>query len=113
MPDIYTDASRQLQDQFDTRRLADRVGEIVHDVIDDHDRAFIERMDMFFLATSGEDNQPACSYKGGEPGFVRVVSRGSSRRTSRRRVHSRASVSSSHSRGTSRRSMRSHCCVSG
>jgi predicted pyridoxine 5'-phosphate oxidase superfamily flavin-nucleotide-binding protein len=73
MPDIYTDASRQLQDQFDTRRLADRVGEIVHDVIDDHDRAFIERMDMFFLATVDELGHANCSYKGGEPGFVRVV----------------------------------------
>ena len=54
MPDIYHDGSRQLQDQFDTRRLADRVGEIVHDIIDDHDRALIERMDMFFLATVDE-----------------------------------------------------------
>ena len=73
MPDIFNEGSRQLQDQFDTRRLADRVGEIVHDVIDDNDRAFIERMDMFFLATVDEQGHANCSYKGGEPGFVRVV----------------------------------------
>jgi MmyB-like transcription regulator ligand binding domain len=29
-------------------------------------------MDMFFLATGDADGQPQCSYKGGDPGFVRV-----------------------------------------
>ena len=28
---------------------------------------------MFFLATADADGQPQCSYKGGEPGFVRVL----------------------------------------
>ena len=28
---------------------------------------------MFFLATADEHGAPQCSYKGGEPGFVRVV----------------------------------------
>jgi predicted pyridoxine 5'-phosphate oxidase superfamily flavin-nucleotide-binding protein len=70
----YHDASRRLQDRFDTRRLADRIVErIVHDRIDDDDRAIIERQDMFFLATADRDGQPQCSYKGGAPGFVRVV----------------------------------------
>jgi predicted pyridoxine 5'-phosphate oxidase superfamily flavin-nucleotide-binding protein len=71
--DIFHDGSRQLQDAFDTRRLADRVGEIVKDHIDQHDRAFIERMDMFFLATVDEQGHANCSYKGGDPGFVRVL----------------------------------------
>ena len=70
----YHDASRRLQDRFDTRRLADRIVErIVRDRIDDDDRAFIERQDMFFLATADRDGQPQCSYKGGAPGFVKVV----------------------------------------
>ena len=42
-------------------------------VIDAEDRAFIERMDMFFLATADAEGRPHCSYKGGDPGFVRVV----------------------------------------
>src|SRR5713226_5344256 len=71
---LYSAASRKLQDRFDTRRLADRIEErIVHDRIDDGDRAFIEARDMFFIATTDEDGQPQCSYKGGEPGFVRVL----------------------------------------
>ena len=71
---LYHDGSRELQDRFDTRRLADRIEErIVHDHIDEGDRAFIEARDMFFIATTDEDGQPQSSYKGGEPGFVRVL----------------------------------------
>ena len=71
---MYHGGSRELQDRFDTRRLADRIEErIVHDAIDDGDRAFIEARDMFFLATADEHGRPQCSYKGGEPGFVRVL----------------------------------------
>ena len=71
---LYSAASRKLQDRFDTRRLADRIEErIVHDRIDEGDRAFIEARDMFFIATTDEEGQPQCSYKGGEPGFVRVL----------------------------------------
>jgi uncharacterized protein len=71
---IYHDGNRHFQDRFDTRRLADRIEErIVHDSIDGDDRAFIEARDMFFLATADEDGAPQCSYKGGEPGFVRVL----------------------------------------
>ena len=71
---LYHDASRKLQDRFDTRRLADRIEErIVRDRIDDDDRAFIEARDMFFIATTDEHGQPQCSYKGGDAGFVRVL----------------------------------------
>ena len=75
MSSTYNDGSRRLQDRFDTRRLADRLDErFVQDpTIGPEDRAFIERMDMFFLATADADGRPQCSYKGGEPGFVKVL----------------------------------------
>jgi predicted pyridoxine 5'-phosphate oxidase superfamily flavin-nucleotide-binding protein len=70
----YHDGSRELQDRFDTRRLADRLEEVkVRDTIGPDDRTFIERCDMFFLATADADGRPQCSYKGGAPGFVRVL----------------------------------------
>jgi uncharacterized protein len=71
----YREGSRALQDRFDTRRLADRLDEkfLANPVIDADDRALIERMDMFFLATADADGRPQCSYKGGDPGFVRVL----------------------------------------
>src|SRR3954452_14418901 len=71
---MYHDESRRLQDRFDTRRLADRIDErLVRDFLDADDRAFVERCDMFFLATADAEGRPQCSYKGGEPGFVRVL----------------------------------------
>ncbi len=70
----YHDGQRHFQDRYDTRRLADRIEKVLHrDHIDDADRAFIERADMFFLATADAEGRPQCSYKGGEPGFVRVL----------------------------------------
>ena len=74
MTEIYHEGARELQDRFDTRRLADRLEEVkVHAAITEDDRAFIERMDMFFLATADAQGRPQCSYKGGDPGFVTVV----------------------------------------
>ena len=75
MSGAYNSGSRRLQDRFDTRRLADRLEEkfLSRPIIDEQDRAFIERMDMFFLATADAEGRPQCSYKGGDPGFVRVL----------------------------------------
>jgi predicted pyridoxine 5'-phosphate oxidase superfamily flavin-nucleotide-binding protein len=73
--ETYHDGHRLLQERFDTRRLADRLDErfVQRGSIDADDKAFIERQDMFFLATADEQGRPNCSYKGGEPGFVRVL----------------------------------------
>ena len=72
---MYHEGSRLLQDRFDSRRIADRLAEVLHrTVFTDDDRAFIESRPMFFLATADAAGGPDCSYKGGHPGFVRVVS---------------------------------------
>ncbi|HEV8321021.1 MAG TPA: pyridoxamine 5'-phosphate oxidase family protein [Myxococcota bacterium] len=74
MSDAYHAGSRRLQDRFDTRRLADRIAErLVKDRLGSEERALIEGMDFFFLATADAQGRPSCSYKGGDPGFVRVV----------------------------------------
>lgn len=74
-PGPYRSGARALQDAHDTRRLADRLQERFLDdaSIGPEDRAFIEARDMFFLATADADGRPQCSYKGGAPGFVRVL----------------------------------------
>jgi len=70
----HSEGAREVQDRFDTRRLADAISSrTVHDTINDGDRQFIERMDMFFIATEGSNGLLDCSYKGGEPGFVKVL----------------------------------------
>jgi hypothetical protein len=71
---MYHPESRELQDRFDSRRIADRLEEVtVHEEFTPEDRAFIERCSMFFLATADSEGWPDCSYKGGLPGFVRVL----------------------------------------
>lgn len=71
---MYHDGSRELQDQFGTRPLADRLAErLARDAFTDEDRAFIESRPLFFLATADASGRPDCSYKGGLPGFVRIV----------------------------------------
>jgi predicted pyridoxine 5'-phosphate oxidase superfamily flavin-nucleotide-binding protein len=74
MPFEYSEASRHLQDRFDTRRLANRLADVkIHREFTDADREFIQAQSMFFLATVDQHGQPTCSYKGGDAGFVTVV----------------------------------------
>jgi len=71
---MYHEGMRKLQDARETRRLADRLEQVtVHTGFTEQDRAFIERCPMFFVATADADGRPDCSYKGGLPGFVRVL----------------------------------------
>jgi uncharacterized protein len=74
MSDIYGEHHRALQDEFDTRRLADRVEEsIIADKIGDQDKLFIESREFFFLSTVDPSGQPTVSFKGGPKGFVKVL----------------------------------------
>lgn len=71
---LYHRGNRELQDRFDTRRLADRLDDLlVSDTISASDAAFIGSVDHFFLATVSPDGMPTAGYTGGAPGFVRVV----------------------------------------
>lgn len=71
---MYHDGMRVLQDQRDTRRLADRLEQVtVRATFTSEDREFIERCPMLFIATADAHGHPDCSYKGGMPGFVRVL----------------------------------------
>jgi predicted pyridoxine 5'-phosphate oxidase superfamily flavin-nucleotide-binding protein len=71
---LYRPSHRELQARHDTTRLADRIeATLFREQFTAEDRAFIERLDMFFLATADAAGRPSCSFKGGDPGFVRVT----------------------------------------
>jgi hypothetical protein len=71
---MYHDGNRQLQDRFDSRRISDRLEEkLTRKEFTPDDKLFIEGLPYFFLATADAEGQPDCSFKGGEPGFVRVT----------------------------------------
>ncbi|HXF87443.1 MAG TPA: pyridoxamine 5'-phosphate oxidase family protein [Xanthobacteraceae bacterium] len=71
---MYHAGNRALQDQFDSRRIADRLEQkLTRTAFTEDDKAFIESCFYFFLATADADGRPDCSFKGGSPGFVRVT----------------------------------------
>ncbi len=74
MSSMYHRGQRALQERFDTVPLADRLEAVkVRPALSPQDQAFIAARDMFFLATADAEGRPTCSYKGGDPGFVRVL----------------------------------------
>jgi len=74
MVELYTPEQRKLQEDFGTEQLADAHSAIIvsEDIPDDH-AAFISSRDFFFLSTVNHLGEPTVSYKGGAPGFVRVI----------------------------------------
>jgi predicted pyridoxine 5'-phosphate oxidase superfamily flavin-nucleotide-binding protein len=74
MSRLYEEQHRALQDRFQSRPMADRIEQIaLKTEIGPEDQAFIESRDFFFLTTVDHQSRPTVSYKGGAPGFVRVV----------------------------------------
>ena len=74
MAEFYTETQRQLQNEFGTVNLADRILEaVVAEELSDQQAEFINSRNMFYLSTIDEFGFPSCSYKGGQFGFVRVV----------------------------------------
>lgn len=71
---MYHEGNRSLQDRFDSRRISDRLEEkLTRTKFTDEDKAFIESLPFFFVATADAQGRPDCSFKGGPPGFVRVT----------------------------------------
>jgi predicted pyridoxine 5'-phosphate oxidase superfamily flavin-nucleotide-binding protein len=71
---MYHAGNRSLQDAFGSRALADRLAQkLRRDRFNDDDKAFVEGVGFFFLATADAEGRPDCSFKGGPPGFVRIA----------------------------------------
>ncbi|MDZ4762764.1 MAG: pyridoxamine 5'-phosphate oxidase family protein [Alphaproteobacteria bacterium] len=71
---MFHDGNRELQEAFGSTALADRLVErLRRSRFSEDDKAFIESLDYFFLATASADGRPDSSFKGGAPGFVQVV----------------------------------------
>jgi uncharacterized protein len=74
MSAMYHEGNRRLQDKFDSRRISDRLEEkLTHSQFTEGDKTIVESAAYFFLATADAEGRPDCSFKGGMPGFVRVV----------------------------------------
>ncbi|WP_116813399.1 pyridoxamine 5'-phosphate oxidase family protein [Steroidobacter cummioxidans] len=71
---MFHRGNRELQQHFGSIALADRLVErLRRSEFTAEDRDFIHSVEFFFLATASADGHPDCSFKGGPPGFVRIV----------------------------------------
>jgi predicted pyridoxine 5'-phosphate oxidase superfamily flavin-nucleotide-binding protein len=70
---MYHEGNRRLQDQFESRRISDRLETFTRTQFTPDDRVFIESMPYFFFATADSKGRPDCSFKGGMPGFVAIT----------------------------------------
>ncbi len=62
---MYHDGNRRLQDQFDSRRISDRLEEkLTRTAFTPDDKAFIEGAIYFFLSTADADGQPGLFVQG-------------------------------------------------
>ena len=74
MSRLFGPQHRELQDHFESRKMADRIEQVAAKTeIDEAAKAFIESRDMFFLSTVDHQGRPTVSYKGGAPGLVKVL----------------------------------------
>jgi predicted pyridoxine 5'-phosphate oxidase superfamily flavin-nucleotide-binding protein len=73
--ELYGAGARALQDELATRRLADALAtHTMHEALTDDDVDLIRAQSTVWLATVDADGWPDVSYKGGDVGFVEVVS---------------------------------------
>ncbi|MFW0787915.1 pyridoxamine 5'-phosphate oxidase family protein [Gordonia sp. CPCC 206044] len=71
---FYHEGSLELQRQQHTTQLAAHIRtRYVTDYLTDTAATMIETADCVFLATADAAGRPDCSYKGGLPGFIRVI----------------------------------------
>jgi hypothetical protein len=62
---MYHEGNRRLQDAFDSRRISNRLEEkLTRTEFSPGDKAFIESLPYFFLATADASGRPDCSKAG-------------------------------------------------
>ena len=71
----FSDAVKAVQERYGTRRHYAKFesGAQTNDRIGDAETDFIESRDGFYLGTANDDGQPYIQFRGGQPGFLRVL----------------------------------------
>ena len=70
--EFYHEGMRELQDRYEGRIIPDRLAaNRMRAEFNEDDRTFIESSSFFFLSTATAQSVD-CSFKGGDPGFVKI-----------------------------------------
>jgi predicted pyridoxine 5'-phosphate oxidase superfamily flavin-nucleotide-binding protein len=72
---MFSEAAKQMQEHFGSRRQYDRVAELgaPHDALGPDEREFIAERDSFYLGSVTVDGWPYIQHRGGPRGFLRVL----------------------------------------
>lgn len=71
----FTNSVKAVQERYGTRRHYAKFegGRDTNDRIGDAEADFVEQREGFYLATVGEEGQPYIQFRGGKPGFLKVL----------------------------------------
>jgi predicted pyridoxine 5'-phosphate oxidase superfamily flavin-nucleotide-binding protein len=71
----FTDAVKSVQESYGSRRHYEKLEHRADSnfEIGDAEADFIESRDGFYMATANEDGQPYIQFRGGRPGFLKVL----------------------------------------
>ena len=71
----FTPGVKQAQEHYGSRRRFEKIedGRETESALSDAEIDFIERADGFYMATVGEQNQPYVQFRGGSPGFLKIL----------------------------------------
>jgi len=71
----FTPSVKRAQEHYGSRRRFEKIedGREPAVALADAEIDFIERADGFYMATVGEQNQPYVQFRGGQPGFLKVL----------------------------------------
>lgn len=70
----FTDAVKNLQERLGSRLSYERMQKMSYvDGLTDHETAFIEHLDSFYMASFGENGYPYIQHRGGPRGFIKII----------------------------------------
>ena len=72
---LFTDSVKAAQTEYGTRESQARHegGELIHDPLTEAEGQFIATRDGFYMATVNEDGWPYLQFRGGPPGFLKII----------------------------------------
>lgn len=62
-----------MQERYGTIKAGARIAATVRNHLNSQEMEFIEKQAWFFMASADEQGRPDCSFRGGSPGFVKVL----------------------------------------
>lgn len=69
----FTPAVKGFQERYGSRGAYARQEGEAEDMLSEHERSFIESIDGFYLASLSESGWPYVQFRGGRPGFLKVL----------------------------------------